>query len=137
MKTITPGQGLKEGQVSLSAYWNGTPLFSRNMSTEQYNGLCQSLKKDFIDSEDVDDMIEHLNQVEQKYFDECKNSDKIGYVVDMREATSHLLLINDLVNNKKVIPNDDMFGLLVMSMPKKSSATTGNSNQTPKKKKRK
>ena len=137
MKTITPGQGLKEGQVGLSAYWNGTPLFSNNMSIEQYNELVLALKKDFIDPEDVDDMIEYLNQVEQGYFDQCQNADKVGYVVDLKESASHLLLINDLVNNKKVIPNDDMFGLLVLTMPKKSSARTGNSNQTPKKKKRK
>jgi hypothetical protein len=137
MKTITPGQGLKEGQVGLSAYWNGTPMFSHNMSIEQYNELVLSLKKDFIDPEDVDDMIEHLNQVEQGYFAQCQNGDKGGYVVDLKESMSHLLLINDLVNNKKVIPNDDMFGLLVLTMPKKSSARTGNSNQTPKKKKRK
>ena len=109
-------------------------MFNDTIEISKYNSeLVPFLAKDFIDTEDVDDMIEHLNQVEQKYVDDYKDN-PAGYIIDLREASTHLLMINDLVNNKKVIPDSDMFGLLIMANPKKR---TGNSNQTPKKKKRK
>jgi|688.fasta_scaffold671246_1 hypothetical protein len=135
MKTmiITPGQGLKRGEVSVSAYWNGTPMFSHNMTIDIYNELVVELRKDFLAPEDVDWVIEHLNQVEKSYFDQCRDKSTPGYTVDMREASTHLMMINDLVNNKKVIPDNDMFGLLIIS---KGGGPKG-SNVTPKKKKRK
>jgi hypothetical protein len=133
MKTITPGASLKPGFVELSAYWNGTIMFINTMTIVAYNELVELLKKDYIPKEDVDEVIEYLNDVERSHFN--SENGRGVYEIDMREATKHLCMINDLVNNKEVIPDNDMFGLLIMAMPQKR---TGNSNITkPKNKKRK
>lgn len=145
MRTITPGATLKAGYVELSAYWNGTIMFCDQLPIDKYNILVeQYMKKEFIKPEDVEYTIQYLNDVEFSYVlkSQSLNRPDNGYVIDMEQATTHLLMINDLVNIKKVIPDNDMFGLLIMARPlptgpSKSSKREKPTNITPKKKKRK
>lgn len=132
MISIDPHKALEAGQVKVQAFWNGTIMFNHIFDVKKYNELVKDLNNKFIDDEDIQSVVEELDRVEESYRVQDRSTGR-GYVVDLNQAFTHLLFVNDLVNNKKVIANDDMFGLLIMSAPKR----TGNTNSIPKKKKRK
>ena len=129
MRTIDVYGTPKAGEVKVMAFWNGTMMFHQILKTSDWKNLSEMLNKAIEKDEEVDAMINYLNELEQSYYDSYNGK---TYMVNAKEALMNLAMINDLVNHKKVVPNDDANGLLIMRCK-----TNGNTNMTPKKKKRK
>ena len=103
---------MKMKSVKVMAFWKGTMMFQDVMSESKYNSLCKKLNKKFVDSKLIDDCIKSLDKIEA----DCVRQESLlgHYNINPDIQLTNLLVINDLVNRYKAIPDNDMFGLLIM-----------------------
>lgn len=109
----TPNKQLKKMKINVKSFWKGTIMYDMDMNQSQYDELDKYLNMPFIKDEhlsDIDDWKERLDNLESHYY--IQQTEKGFYEFDHKESITSLLMINEMVK-RKIIENDDMFGLLI------------------------
>lgn len=99
--------------TTLLAFWNGTPLFCRELNSKQEKEMKEYLKEDFFlcDEERIYDAVLYLNDYEEALFQKVGFNKLKPEDFDFSTSVKHLLMINSLVK-RGLVKNDDKNGLL-------------------------